>query len=94
MNSESPYYVTTNSGKLQLSKGSYLTLMKRKNSVAKTLQKSKLITHTYKQNKKTLKKSNNIWKQKIYSVNKDIVLMTSKKNHQTITRPFIVRHDK
>ena len=62
MNSESPYYVTTNSGKLELTKGSYLTLMKRKNSVAKTLQKSKPITHSNKQNKRTIKKIYNVWK--------------------------------
>ncbi len=62
MNSESPYYVTTNSGKLELTKGAYLTLMKRKNSVAKTLQKTKTISHSYKQDKKTIKKSYNMWK--------------------------------
>jgi hypothetical protein len=62
MNSDSPYYVTTNSGKLELTKGAYLTLMKRKNSICKTLQKSKTITHSSKQNKKTLKKSYNQWK--------------------------------
>lgn len=62
MNSESPYYVTTNSGKLELTKGAYLTLMKRKNSICKTLQKSKPISQSYKSNKKTIKKSYSDWK--------------------------------
>lgn len=62
MNIESPYCVTTNSGKLELTKGAYLTLMKRKNSICKTLQKSKIINNSYKQNKKTIKKSYNEWK--------------------------------
>ena len=62
MYSESPYYVTTNSGKLELSKGSYLTLMKKNNSVAKTLQKSKFIYHVAKQNKRTIKKIYNMRK--------------------------------
>lgn len=69
MNSDSPYYVTTNSGKLELTKGAYLTLMKRKSSICKTLQKSKPISHSYKQNKKTIKKSYNEWKEKMYSHN-------------------------
>ncbi len=59
MNSESPYYVTTNSGKLQLTKGAYLTLMKKKNTICKTLQKSKQIqrsTSKHYNNKKTIKK--------------------------------------
>jgi hypothetical protein len=61
MNAESPYCVTTNSGKLELTKGAYLTLMKRKSSICKTLQKQKpIINQSYKQsNKKTIKKSYN-----------------------------------
>ena len=59
MNSDSPYCVTTNLGKLQLSKGAFLTLMKRKNSICNTLQKSKKIICSSKNNKKTLKKSYN-----------------------------------
>jgi hypothetical protein len=69
MNSESPYYVTTNSGKLELTKGSYLTLMKRNRSVARTLQKSKVVTHSIKHSKKTIKKSFNPIKSKLYSAN-------------------------
>ena len=69
MNSESPYYVRTNSGKLELSKGSYLTLMKRNNSVARTLQKSKLMINSIKQSKKTIKKIYNPVKPKLHSAN-------------------------
>lgn len=94
MNSESPYYVTTNSGKLELTKGSYLTLMKRNYSVAKTLQKSKLLSHSIKQSKKTIKKSYNPIKSKIYSANKEIVLMTAKRNNHTISRQFVIKPDR
>lgn len=83
MNSESPYYVTTNAGKLELMKGCYLTLMRRKNSAEKTLQKKKLITHSFRQSKKTIKKSYNIWKEKTYSSKNsknEIVLITTKRN--------------
>lgn len=62
MNSESPYYVTTNVGKLELMKGCYLTLMRRKKSAEKTLKKTKIITHPYKQSKRTIKKNYNMWK--------------------------------
>lgn len=61
MNSESPYYVTTNAGKLELMKGCYLTLMRRKKSAEKTLKKAKIITHPYKQSKRTIKKNYNMW---------------------------------
>lgn len=94
MNSDSPYYVTTNSGKLELTKGAYLTLMKRKSSICKTLQKSKPINHSYKQNKKTIKKSYNEWKEKMHSLNNEMVLMTGKKNGQVMTRSFAVRYDR
>lgn len=95
MNNDSPYYVTTNSGKLELTKGAYLTLMKRKNSICKTIQKSKPISHSYKQNKKTLKKSYNQCKSTNYNVDDDVVHMTRRmSSSQTLTRSFIVRPDK
>lgn len=40
----SPFYVETNLGKLELTKGAYLTMQKRKNSTIKTLVKTKAIT--------------------------------------------------
>lgn len=94
MNSESPYYVTTNSGKLELTKGCYLTLMRRNNSVAKTLQKTKPISHSHRNNKRTLKKTYNCWKQKVHSSHQDIVLMTGKRNSQLVSRQFLIKPDR
>lgn len=94
MNSDSPYYVTTNSGKLELTKGSYLTLMKRNHSVAKTLQKSKLLSQSIKQCKKTIKKIYHPTKSKLYSASKEIVLMTAKRSNHTISRQFVVKPDR
>jgi len=82
--------------------------MKRKNSICKTLQKSKTITHSYKQNKKTIKKSyTNEWKDKTQSVNNcvktcgndkdnggEMVQMVQRKNGQFVTRNFPVRYDR
>jgi len=68
--------------------------MKRKNSICKTLQKSKPITHSIKQNKKTIKKSYTDWKEKVYSVNNDMVQMVSKRNGQFMTKSFIVKNDR
>lgn len=47
------YCIETNSGKLELSKGAYLTMMKRKTN--KTLTKRKPITH-FNEKKSTVKK--------------------------------------
>ena len=47
------YCVETNSGKLELSKGAYLTMMKRKTN--KTLTKRKPIAH-FNEKKSTVKK--------------------------------------
>lgn len=43
MNKGSPFYVETPLGKLELSKGAYLTLQKRKYSTLRTLAKTKII---------------------------------------------------
>lgn len=43
MYKHSPFYVETQLGKLELTKGSYLTLQKRKNSAFRTLAKTKVI---------------------------------------------------
>lgn len=94
MNIDSPYYVTTNSGKLELTKGAYLTLMKRKNSICKTLQKSKQIIHSNKQSKRTLKKSLNQWKEKIYSANTDLVHMQTRRSSKYMTKSFVVKPDR
>ena len=51
----SPYSVETQSGTLELTKGTYLTLLKRKSSGIKTLIKSKPISHIS-NNKNTVKK--------------------------------------
>lgn len=51
----SPYCIDTESGKLELMKGAYLTLLKRKSSTMKTIEKSKAICHFG--NKKTVKKN-------------------------------------
>lgn len=51
--SPTSYFIETQSGKLQLTKGTYLTLLKRKSSVLKTLHKTNPL-HT--NNKKTIKK--------------------------------------
>lgn len=95
MNRESPYYVTTNAGKLELMKGCYLTLMKRKNSAAKTLKKTKQIVHFYQESKKTIKKSYNMWRETYASTrSKDnILLMTAKRNSKVISRSFVVKSD-
>ena len=39
-----PYYVETKEGRLEVSKGVYLTMQKKKDSNLKTLQKHKKIT--------------------------------------------------
>ena len=52
----SPYSIETLQGTLELSKGAYLTMIKRKNSTIKTLCKSKPISHSN-NFKPTLKKS-------------------------------------
>ena len=56
----SPYSIETISGTLELSKGAYLTMMKRKNSTIKTLCKSKPISHSNNL-KQTLKKSKKMY---------------------------------
>ncbi len=43
MNKTSPFSVDTNAGPLQLTKGAFLTLQKRKNSTFRTLSKTKPI---------------------------------------------------
>ena len=43
MNKGSPFYVETYLGKLELTKGAYLTLQKRKSSTIRTLEKTKII---------------------------------------------------
>jgi hypothetical protein len=43
MNKGSPFYVETHIGKLELTKGAYLTLQKRKCSTIRTLEKTKMI---------------------------------------------------
>ena len=43
MNKTSPFSVDTNTGPLQLTKGAFLTLQKRKNSTFRTLFKTKPI---------------------------------------------------
>lgn len=77
--------------------------MKRKNSIYKTLQKSKPVNHSVKQNKKTIKKSHNYeWKDKIYSVNNNSmsqinngsIQMISKKNGRLITKSFGLKNDR
>jgi hypothetical protein len=49
------YCVETKAGKLEVSKGAYLTMMKRKNNAVKTLAKRKPISH-YHEKKTTVKK--------------------------------------
>jgi hypothetical protein len=41
MQKASPFYVETYAGRLELTKGAFLTLQKRKNSALRTLQKTK-----------------------------------------------------
>lgn len=50
------YFVKTKNGMLELSKGAYLTILKRQKDSVKTLKKNKIINHFY-QNLKTVKKS-------------------------------------
>ena len=47
------YCIETNSGKLELMKGAYLTLKKRKTTLEKTIKKTKTICH---ERKSTIKK--------------------------------------
>ena len=49
------YCVETNAGKLELSKGAYLTMLKRKGVPTKTLAKMKPISHCH-EKKSTVKK--------------------------------------
>lgn len=51
----SPYSIETASGSLELTKGTYLTLLRKKPSAIKTLIKSKPISH-FSNNKNTVKK--------------------------------------
>ncbi len=70
--------------------------MKRKNSVARTLQKSKPNTHSYVDSKKTIKKSYN-WKDKMYTSSNSkntIVLTTGKNNLTSISRSFMIKPDR
>lgn len=94
MHSESPYYVTTNSGKLELTKGAYLTLMKRKSSICKTMQKSRGMNRSYKQNKKTIKKNYTEWKQRIYSINDETIMMSASRRGFDKARSFKVKPDR
>jgi hypothetical protein len=50
----SPFYIETNIGKLELTKGAFLTLQKRKTSTLRTLAKSKPIAKDA--NKATVKR--------------------------------------
>lgn len=51
------YCIDTNSGMLEVSKGTYLTILKRKKTLEKTLTKRKIIFHD---KKSTVKKLQNI----------------------------------
>lgn len=51
----SPFCIETEWGKLELTKGNYLSLIKRKNEIFKTVKKTKQISHM--ENKKTLTKN-------------------------------------
>lgn len=50
----SPYCVDTEAGPLELTKGTYLTMLRRKSSVTRTLTKTKPIAHFH--SKKTIKR--------------------------------------
>ncbi len=56
--------------------------------------KSKQITHSTKQNKKTLKKSYSQWKEKVYNVNDEYITMSKRKNARLVNQSFIVRPDR
>lgn len=58
MQSNHQYFIKTKNGMLELSKGAYLTIMKRQKTEIKTLKKTKKITHQY-ENIKTVKKAYN-----------------------------------
>lgn len=77
----SPYSVETLVGTLELSKGAYLTMMKRKNSTIKTLCKSKQISHSCNV-KPTMKKS----KKLTYSYVADSKAMKSSVKDRSLSR--------
>ena len=56
--------------------------------------KSKQIIHSSKQNKKTMKKNYNQWKEKVYSAKDEYITMSKRKNTRLVTQNFIVRPDR
>lgn len=79
----SPFCIQTESGKLELTKGSYLTLQKRKSEIFKTVKKTKQISHTQNQ-KRTLtrntKQQNRYPNRVIKSTKNELALRDSNKN--------------
>ena len=55
MQSNHQYYFKTKKGLIELSKGAYLTIMKRQKSSVKTLKKTKKITHQLENIKNVIK---------------------------------------
>lgn len=68
--------------------------MKRKNSICKTLAKSKPISHSIKYGKKTLKKSLNNLIEKSYKPNSNYITMVTRKNSRLLTQTYNVRKDR
>ncbi len=68
MENKSPYYVITPSGKLELTKGTYLTMMKRKQSTMRTLNKNK---YSRKDDEQFLKKTTKKTIRKMQTVSVD-----------------------
>lgn len=82
----SPYCIETESGKLELMKGAYLTLLKRKSSTIRTMEKSKPICHFG--NKKTVKKNMTSSYGRSYLASKNEVLMKDKKKNNLVFSVF------
>lgn len=77
----SPYYIETECGKLELMKGTYLTMLKRKELGKNTVVKSKQIRHQV--NKKTVKRqATKSYGRKVIQIKNSIIMKDKlNKNH-------------
>ena len=82
-----PYYVDTKEGRLEVSKGVYLTMLKKKDSNLKTLQKHKKIA-SHSTMKNTVKKL--MPKGKLFRSRNESIMMEDKSRKK---HPFLVEKD-
>ena len=82
----SPYCIDTECGKLELMKGAYLALQKRKSSTMKTIEKSKAIYHFG--SKKTVKKKMTKSYGRSMSSSRNEIVMKDKRSNSLIFSVF------